>query len=331
MILRGEGAGLTATHWAAAVLYNGLARYEDALVAAKQASRPPEAMGYAHWSLVELVEAATRAGEQRVAAEALDALATTTRPSGTDWAVGIESRSRALLSDGTEAERLYVEAVARLDRAGTRAELARAHLLYGEWLRRERRRLDARQELRSAHEMFSTMGAEAFAARAARELLATGERAKKRGTDTRDDLTSQEAQIARLARDGLSNAEIGSRLFISPRTVEYHLHKVFGKLDIGSRQELQACAPACCLNGWRALFGDQRRGELRVRAGGSGTADVNNERISTARYRLLPPGCGTDSLGARRSSIGQIVDLSLRGGCCYRLSRPKGGIAVVCP
>ena len=243
VILRGEGAGLTATHWAAAVLYNGLARYEDALVAAKQASRPPEAMGYAHWSLVELVEAATRAGEQRVAAEALDALATTTRPSGTDWAVGIESRSRALLSDGTEAERLYVEAVARLDRAGTRAELARAHLLYGEWLRRERRRLDARQELRSAHEMFSTMGAEAFAARAARELLATGERAKKRGTDTRDDLTSQEAQIARLARDGFSNAQIGSRLFISPRTVEYHLHKVFGKLDIGSRQELRHALP----------------------------------------------------------------------------------------
>ena len=145
VIPRGEGSGLTATHWAAAVLYNGLARYEDALVAAKQASRPPEAMGYAHWSLVELVEAATRAGERRVAAEALDALATTTRPSGTDWAVGIESRSRALLSDGAEAERLYVEAIARLDRAGIRAELARAHLLYGEWLRRERRRLDARQ------------------------------------------------------------------------------------------------------------------------------------------------------------------------------------------
>ena len=243
VISRGEGSGLTATHWAAAVLYNGLARYEDALVAAKRATRPPEAMGYAHWSLAELVEAATRAGERRVAADALDALATTTRPSGTDWAVGVESRSRALLSDGEEAERLYVEAIARLGRGGIRAELARAHLLYGEWLRRERRRLDARQALRIAHELFSTMGAEAFAARAACELLATGERAKKRGTDTRDDLTSQEAQIARLARDGLSNAEIGSRLFISPRTVEYHLHKVFGKLDIGSRQELQHALP----------------------------------------------------------------------------------------
>ena len=240
---RGEGLGLSATHWAAAVLYNGLARYEDALVAARQATRPPAAMGYAHWSLAELVEAATRVGERGVAADALDALATTTRASGTDWAVGIESRSRALLSDGDEAERLYVEAIGRLGRGGIRAELARAHLLYGEWLRRERRRLDARRELRIAHEMFTTMGAEAFAARAARELLATGERAKKRGTDTRDDLTSQEAQIAQLARDGLSNAEIGSRLFISPRTVEYHLHKVFGKLDIGSRQELQHALP----------------------------------------------------------------------------------------
>ncbi|MFL5829727.1 MAG: LuxR C-terminal-related transcriptional regulator, partial [Solirubrobacteraceae bacterium] len=240
---RGEGLGLTATHWAAAVLYNGLARYDDALVAAKRASRPPEAMGYAHWSLAELVEAAIRTGERRLAADALDALAATTRPSGTDWAVGIESRSRALLSDGEEAESLYLEAVARLDRAGIRAELARAHLLYGEWLRRERRRVDAREQLRIAHEMFSTMGAQAFAARAARELRATGERAKKRASDTRDDLTAQEDQIARLARDGLSNQEIGSRLFISPRTVEYHLHKVFGKLDIGSRQELQHALP----------------------------------------------------------------------------------------
>jgi DNA-binding CsgD family transcriptional regulator len=240
---RGEGLGLSATHWAAAVLYNGLARYEDALSAAKRASRPPAAMGYAHWILPELIEAAVRSGERDTAADALDALVQTTGPSGTDWAVGIEARSRALLSDGEKAEHLYRKAIAHLDHGGIHAELARAHLLYGEWLRRERRRLEARAQLRIAHEMLITMGAEAFAARAARELLATGERARRRADETRDALTAQELQIARLARDGLSNAEIGARLFISRRTVEYHLHKVFGKLDIGSRQELQHTLP----------------------------------------------------------------------------------------
>jgi DNA-binding CsgD family transcriptional regulator len=240
---RGEGLGLTATHWAAAVLYNGLARYDDALNAARCASRPPAAMGYAHWILPELIEAAVRSGERDTAADALDALVQTTGPSGTDWAAGIEARSRALLSDGEEADRLYRTAIARLGNGRIHAELARAHLLYGEWLRRERRRLEAREQLRTAHEMLSTMGAEAFAARAERELLATGERARRRADETRDDLTAQEAQIARLARDGLSNAEIGTRLFISPRTVEYHLHKVFGKLNIGSRQELQHALP----------------------------------------------------------------------------------------
>jgi DNA-binding CsgD family transcriptional regulator len=244
VVPRGEGLGLSATHWAAAVLYNGLGQYEDALAAAEPASRPPEAMGYAHWTLVELVEAAARAGEQEAAADALDALARTTRPSGTDWALGIEARSRAILSDGREAERGYREAIERLDRGGIRAELARAHLLFGEWLRRERRRLEAREQLRIAHEMLSTMGAEAFAARAERELLATGERARKRANYTRDELTAHEAQVARLARDGLSNPEIGSRLFISPRTVEYHLHKVFGKLGIASRQQLRQVLPA---------------------------------------------------------------------------------------
>jgi DNA-binding CsgD family transcriptional regulator len=249
VVPRGEGLGLTATHWAAAVLYNGLGRYEDALIAAKQASRPPEAMGYAHWTLVELIEAAIRTGERETAADALDALAQTTGPSGTDWALGIEARSRALLSDGQEAERLYRQAIDRLGRGGIRAELARAHLLYGEWLRRERRRLEAREQLQIAHDMLSTMGAEAFAARAARELLATGEHARKRASDTRDDLTAQEHEIARLARDGLSNPEIGTRLFISPRTVEYHLHKVFGKLGIASRQELQHALPMAAPEG----------------------------------------------------------------------------------
>ena len=155
-----------------------------------------------------------------------------TRAAGTELALGIEARSKALLSDGEVAERLYREAIERLGRTRLAFELARAHLLYGEWLRRERRRIDARDQLRRAQDMFTSMGAEAFAARAGRELLATGETARKRTVETRDELTAQETQIAQFARDGLSNAEIGARLFISPRTVEYHLHKVFTKLGI---------------------------------------------------------------------------------------------------
>jgi DNA-binding CsgD family transcriptional regulator len=244
VVPHGQGLGVTATKWAAAVLYNGLGRYEDARAAAEQAGRPPLSMGWAHWALVELIEATARLGQREAAAEMFEALRQTTSPSGTDWAVGIEARSQALISDGDEADGLFRAAIATLGRTHLRAELARAHLVYGEWLRRERRRLEARKELRTAHDMLSAMGAEAFASRAARELLATGERARRRAADTRDDLTPQEAQIARLARDGLSNTEIGSRLFISPRTVEYHLHKVFGKLEIGSRQELQRALPS---------------------------------------------------------------------------------------
>ena len=161
-----------------------------------------------------------------------------THASSTDWALGIEARSRALLSENEAAERRYREAIDRLGRTRVRVELARAHLLYGEWLRRERRRRDAREQLRTAHELFASMGMEAFAERAARELLATGERARKRTVETSGQLTAQETQIARLARDGLANSEIGARLFLSPRTVEYHLHKVFTKLDISSRNQL---------------------------------------------------------------------------------------------
>jgi len=167
-----------------------------------------------------------------------------TRASGTDWALGIEAGARALLSEGAAAEDLYREAIDRLGRTSVRAVLARAQLVYGEWLRRERRRTDAREQLRAAHDMFAAMGAEAFAARAARELHATGETARRRNAQTRDELTAQEAQIARLARDGLSNPEIGARLFISPRTVQYHLHKVFTKLEISSRSELAERAHA---------------------------------------------------------------------------------------
>jgi DNA-binding CsgD family transcriptional regulator len=243
VVPRGEGIGVTVTQWASALLSNGLGKYQDALVAARQAGEHPQELGVANWGLTELVEAAARSGVTELAADALERLSAMTRASGTDWALGIEARSGALLNEGDAAERLYLEALDRLGRTSIRVELARAHLLYGEWLRRERRRLDAREQLRAAHEMFTAMGLEAFAGRAARELLATGERARKRSVKTREELTAQEAQIARLARDGLSNPEIGARLFISPRTVEYHLHRVFSKLGISSRNQLERAFP----------------------------------------------------------------------------------------
>jgi DNA-binding CsgD family transcriptional regulator len=193
--------------------------------------------------LPELVEAATRCGHTDVANAAIEQLSERTSAAGTELALGIEARSRALLSEGVLADRLYAEAIERLGRSRAAFELARARLLYGEWLRRDRRRIDAREQLRAARDMFTSMGAEAFAARAGRELLATGETARKRKAETRDELTAQEMQIAQLARAGLSNPEIGARLFISPRTVEYHLHKVFTKLGITSREHLDRALP----------------------------------------------------------------------------------------
>ena len=237
---RGEGMGLTVIHWASALLYNGFGRFQDALQAARRASE------HAHdptRGLPELIEGAIRSGVPARAHDALQRLSQTTRATGTEWALGTEALSRALMSDNGAADALYREAIDRLGRTGVRLALARAHLLYGEWLRRERRRLDAREQLRTAHEMLTAMGFEAFADRAARELLATGETARKRTVDTGDELTAQEAQVARLARDGLSNPEIGARLFISPRTVEYHLHKVFAKLGIASRYQLHRVIP----------------------------------------------------------------------------------------
>jgi DNA-binding CsgD family transcriptional regulator len=242
VVARGEGQGLGLIDWTSAVLYNGVGRYEDALNAAQRAGEHPEELPFA-WGLAEFIEAATRSGKAAGAADALERLSETTRASGTDWALGIEARSRALLSDGETAERLYREALDRLGRTAVRTALARAHLLYGEWLRRERRRTDAREQLRTAHDLLSAMGMEAFADRAARELLATGETARKRVVETSDELTPQEAQVARLARDGLSNPEIGARLFISPRTVQYHLRKVFMKLGIDSRLQLARVLP----------------------------------------------------------------------------------------
>ena len=234
---RGEGMGLAVIEWATALLYNGCGRYAEALAAAQRGCEHDD-VGLFAWALVELIEAGVRSGAMDATAHALDRLSERTQASGTDWALGIESCSRALLSDGRSAEPLYREAIERLARTRGVVHLARARLLYGEWLRRENRRVDARERLRAADEMFSGIGAEGFAERARRELLATGETARRRTDDARGVLTPQEAHIARLAREGLSNPEIGAQLFISPRTVQYHLHKVFQKLEITSRNQL---------------------------------------------------------------------------------------------
>jgi DNA-binding CsgD family transcriptional regulator len=240
------GRGLAATNadWAAAVLYNGLARYDEAMAAADRATSATLEPFVSTWALPELVEAAARAGHAERAHRALERLAETTRPCGTDSALGIEARSRAIVSDGAAAEGHYREALLRLSHTPLRPELARTNLLFGEWLRREGRRVDARDQLRGAYELFVAIGMEAFADRARRELVATGEHVRKRGVDNRDALTPQEEQIARLARDGHSNQEISAQLFLSPRTVEWHLRKVFAKLGITSRRELRrALAP----------------------------------------------------------------------------------------
>ena len=237
-IARGEGMGLTVSQWVTAVLYNGLARYDDAFAAAAQATVDPHELWFSTFATVELIEAASRSDRSKQAAEALEVLSESTRASGTPWALAVEARSRALLNRGEAAERLYREAIDRLQPTRLRLDLARARLLYGEWLRRERRRLDARNELRVAHDLFSDFGMEAFAERARVELQATGERARKRTVDTLDQLTPQEAQIARLAADGHTNREIAAQLFISPSTVEYHLRKAFRKLDVKSRTQL---------------------------------------------------------------------------------------------
>jgi DNA-binding CsgD family transcriptional regulator len=235
---RSEGRVAALAGYATAVLNNGLGRYDTAMDGAKRASDDGD-FGYSGAALPELIEGATRSGSSEVASAALRRLEERTLASGTDWALGVLARSRALMSEGEDADALYREAIERLERTRIRVELARARLLYGEWLRREGRRVDARDQLRTAHEMFSRFGAEAFAERARRELLATGETARRRTEETREVLTPQEAQIARLAADGQTNPEIGAQLFISPRTVEYHLRKVFPKLDISSRKELR--------------------------------------------------------------------------------------------
>ena len=236
----GQGVAVQWSQWVSAILYNGLVRYETALAEAQAAGQASD-LQVSMWALPELIEAASRTGQTRLAADALGQLAEVTSVGQTDWGPGIYARSRALLSE--DAERWYREAVNRLSRTGFRPELVRAHLLYGEWLRREGRRADARAQLRTAHEMFDAIGMQAFAERARRELLATGETVRRRTADTRGQLTPQEAQIARLARAGLSNPEIAAQLFLSPRTVEYHLAKVFTKLNITSRRQLRQALP----------------------------------------------------------------------------------------
>ena len=235
----GQGIAVTYAHWAAAILANGLGRYADALAAAQQASQDSPALYMAMWALPELIEAATRTGNTHIASDALARLAETTQAGETDFGLGMEARSRALVSEGETAERCYREAIDRLGRTQLRPDLARAYLLYGEWLRRENRRRDARAELRTAYDLLSTMGIEAFAERARRELLATGDTVRKRTAGTVSELTAQEAHIARLAVEGRTNAEIGAQLFLSTRTVEWHLSKIYTKLGAGSRRELR--------------------------------------------------------------------------------------------
>ena len=241
-VARGEGLAVHHAHWATALRNNGLGQYALALPAANQATGEDVPFVTA-CALPELVEAAARSGEADVAADALRRLSAVTAVDGSDWAAGIQARARALLSAGPDAERDYADAVARLGRTPLRLELARAHLLYGEWLRRENRRIAARHQLRTAHDLFTATGADVFAERARRELVATGEKVRKRDVDTDEDLTPQEEHIARLARAGRTNPEIGAELFISSRTVEWHLRKIFIKLGITSRKDLSDAFP----------------------------------------------------------------------------------------
>ncbi|HEY2652518.1 MAG TPA: LuxR C-terminal-related transcriptional regulator, partial [Solirubrobacteraceae bacterium] len=237
MTERGEGAGLSFMDWAQSVLYNGLGRYREALAAARRVVDRTQ-LASLNWTMPELIEAAVRAGTPHLAAQTDRRLTERSQASGTDWALGIAARSHALLAHDECAEDLYVEAIERLGGTRIGTDLARAHLLYGEWLRRRRRRTDARKELRIAYEKFADFGMEAFAERARVELQATGERARKRTVETLDDLTPQESQVSRLAAQGSTNREIAAQLFISPSTVEYHLRKAFRKLDVKSRTQL---------------------------------------------------------------------------------------------
>jgi len=241
--VRGEGLAVQMANWSAAVLRNGLGRYAEALAVAEPATEETYSPLSTQLVLPELIEAAVRTGRADLAREALGRLSAMTAIEGSDWAKGLEARSRALVSKGQEAEQCYAEAVERLGRTRLRPERARAHLLYGEWLRRENRRGDARHQLHAAYHLFTAIGADAFAERARRELFATGEKVRKREVDTHSQLTPQEEHVVRLARDGRTNPEIAAELFISTRTVEWHLRKVFAKLGIATRRDLHNTVP----------------------------------------------------------------------------------------
>jgi DNA-binding CsgD family transcriptional regulator len=234
---RGEGFAIEIAECATAVLHNGLGEYADAAAAAHR-EYDHDVLGFAVWVLPELIEAAVRSGDRKAAELAFARLSERSRASATEWARGVEAATHALLSDGVRAEELYLESIDQLSRSPAVVLHMRAKLNYGEWLRREQRRVDARIQLKAAYDAFAAMGAQGFADRARRELLATGETIRKRTIDTRDQLTPQEAQIARLASGRLTNPEIAAQLYLSHRTVEYHLRKVFSKLGISSRREL---------------------------------------------------------------------------------------------
>jgi DNA-binding CsgD family transcriptional regulator len=240
----GQGVGMNMMNAARALLCNGLGRYDDALAAAREAATEPLELGPTKWALAELIEAGVRSDRLDVATDAFGQLSEMTRASGTELALGTSAAMEALLRDGDPAEELYQEAIQRLGHTRIRVESARAQLLYGEWLRREGRRVDARTVLRPAFEALTAMGVEAFADRARRELLATGETVRKRTVETHGDLTPQEAHIGGLAAEGLTNPEIAAALYISRRTVEWHLRKVFTKLEVSNRRELRHALPA---------------------------------------------------------------------------------------
>ncbi|WP_204772953.1 helix-turn-helix transcriptional regulator [Leifsonia flava] len=237
-IERGEGQWLTQSGWVESVLNNGLGRYDRALLAAEEGSRYPNELGIANWSMVELVEAAARSGQPERGIEAARRLSEMAQASRTDWIGGVAARSRALLADGSAAEDDYRLAIEHLERTSLRMELARARLVYGEWLRRQNRRVDAREQLRSAHTVLDEIGAHGFAARARRELAATGEKVHSKARGSQADMTSQEVQIARLAASGQTNPQIATQMFVSPRTVEWHMRKIFSKLGVTSRRDL---------------------------------------------------------------------------------------------
>jgi DNA-binding CsgD family transcriptional regulator len=239
----GQGLGIQVAEWMLAVLCNGYGRFEETLPAAHRASDDSPELWVSAWATPELLEAAVRTGRSEIARDALKRVNASTEVARTESAAGIRARSHALLSEGELAEKLYLESIERLARTRLRPELARAHLLYGEWLRNEQRRADALAQLRAAHDQFTSLGMQGFAERARAELGTVGVRTRAKVVESREELTAQERQIARLAAERLSNPEIGARLFLSPRTVEWHLHKVFTKLGIRSRRELADALP----------------------------------------------------------------------------------------